>query len=48
MERKRKTKYKEEKTKLISTAGWTAKFRVLADRFQEVPVMFKTYENYWF
>jgi hypothetical protein len=46
MERKRKTKYKEEKTKLISTAGWTAKFRVPADRFQEVPVMFKTYENY--
>ena len=40
MERKRKTKYKEEKTKLISTAGWTAKFRVPADRFQEVPVMF--------
>jgi hypothetical protein len=47
MKRKRKTKPQEEKkTKLISTAGWTAKFRVPADRFQEVPVMFKTYENY--
>jgi hypothetical protein len=41
-EKKKDETTRRKKTKLISTAGWTAKFRVPADRFQEVPVMFIT------
>jgi len=43
MKRKRKTKPQEEKKNEIDQySRMTAKFRVPADRFQEVPIMFIT------